>query len=52
MGLEIYNFVVSILGELPNELNFLYAIGTLFVFVLICYCAVVPYILIFKVWSD
>jgi len=52
LGLDIYNFVVSIIGDLPLELHFIYAIGTLFVLVLICVCAVSPFILIYKFWGD
>lgn len=52
MGLDIYNLVVDIIGELPVELEFIYAIGVLFVFVVVICCAVFPFYLVYKVWSD
>jgi len=52
MGLEIYNLVVSIIGELPIELHFLYGVGTLFLFVLICFCVMLPFSIVYKIWGD
>lgn len=52
MGLDIYNMVVDILGELPLELHFLYALGTIFVLILVLFCAMLPFIVVYKVWGD
>lgn len=52
MGLDIYNMVVSILGDLPLELQFLYGVGTIFVLILVLFCAMLPFIVVYKVWGD
>ena len=47
MALEIYNMVVSIIGPVPIQFEFVYAIGAIFVFIMIIYCLVWPWKLVF-----
>lgn len=47
MVLDIYNKVVEIIGELPPELTFVYGICTIIVFIMMIYCIILPYKLIF-----
>jgi hypothetical protein len=47
--LDIYNFVVSILGSnLPVELTWLYSVGTLLVLFMILCIVVFPFFIIYK----
>lgn len=51
IGVEIYNLVVEILGPLPMEMNFLYALGTIILFTVIIACCCVPFLIMYKLWS-
>lgn len=48
MGLDIYNKVVEIIGELPTELEFLYVLGTILLFLIIIFVAVSPFIILYR----
>lgn len=48
MGLEIYNLIVSIIGELPVELQFIYAICTILFIMVILMIIAFPFILIYR----
>lgn len=48
MGLEIYNLVVEVIGELPMELNFVYAICTVLVILFLLMVVAFPFILIYR----
>lgn len=41
MYLEIYNMVKEVIGGVPVEMEFIYSIGTIFVFCMIIYCVFV-----------
>lgn len=45
--MKIYDFVVSILGPVPMELEFIYAIGTLFILFMLLWAVTIPYKLIY-----
>ena len=48
MGLDIYNMVKSIIGEVPVELEFLYAIGTFLLLLIVFLMVYIPWVYIFK----
>jgi hypothetical protein len=48
MGLDIYNMVKDVIGELPIELEFLYAIGTFLVLIIVFLIIYIPWYYIFK----
>lgn len=48
MGLEIYNAVVEIIGELPPELTFVYGIATICMFIVVILCVLAPFIILFN----
>lgn len=48
MNLNLYETVVSIIGYLPNEMHFVYAIGVIFIYFVIITCAISPFILLFR----
>lgn len=48
MGLEIYNMVKEVIGTLPVELEFIYGLGTILIFVMLFECIfVIPWKTIF-----
>lgn len=49
IALEIYNTVVSVIGTLPIELEFIYGMCTLIIFVFLIMIAAFPFVLIYKV---
>ena len=44
MFLEIYNKVKDILGVLPPELEYVYAICTILVFCAVLFCVLAPFV--------
>lgn len=48
MGLDIYNKVKEIIGVVPTELEFLYAIGTFVLFCVIIFVAISPFIVLYR----
>lgn len=49
--LFLYDFVKDVVGELPENFEFVYAILTVLLFVVLIFGASVPFIIVFKVWS-
>ena len=43
MGLKIYNFVVEVIGEVPMEMEFIYAIGTIICLMIIFLMVYIPF---------
>lgn len=50
MNLEIYEKVKEIIGILPPEMEWAYAVGTIILFSIIIACCVFPFAIIYK-WS-
>lgn len=48
MGLNIYQKVVEIIGELPTELEFIYAICTVLLFSVLIFIVVSPFVILYK----
>lgn len=48
MGLNVYQKVVEIIGEVPNNLEFLYAIGTVLLLLAIIFVCVSPWVMIWR----
>lgn len=48
MGLEIYNLVVEVIGELPLELNFIYGICTVLIIMFLLMVIAFPFVLIYR----
>lgn len=48
LGLNIYNLVVSIIGPVPMEMEFIYAIGTIALIIVLLMIVYFP----FKLLSD
>lgn len=48
MILNLYNAVVQILGEIPSEYHFVYAICTIILFMIILWCIVFPFKFIYE----
>lgn len=46
----VYESVKKILGELPEELEILYLIFTVFIFIVLILCSITPFLLIYWVW--
>lgn len=42
-GLNIYNFVKELIGEVPLEMEFLYAIGTIILLVVVFLMVYLPF---------
>jgi len=51
MGLEIYETVVEIIGELPPELSFVYGIATILMFIVVILCVLTPFIILFNLMN-
>lgn len=49
MGLNLYNIVQEIVGQLPPELNILYSIFTLILGVGVLFLILSPMILVYKI---
>lgn len=49
--LKIYNFVVDIIGQVPPELEFVYAIGTIVILIFILLCIFIPFKIIYG-WCE
>lgn len=46
-GLNIYNFVKQLIGEVPLEMEFLYAIGTLLLIMVVFLMVYLPFTYLF-----
>lgn len=46
--LDIYNLVVDLIGVVPIELEFIYGIATITLFLLICFVVISPFIIVYK----
>lgn len=49
MFLEVYNKVKEIIGVLPQEFEFIYILCTIFLFVVIVFVVISPFILLYKI---
>lgn len=49
IGLEIYNTVVSVIGTLPPELEFVYGLCVIVLFVFLIMIVAFPFVLIYRV---
>ena len=49
IGLEVYNTVVSVIGVLPAELQFVYGLCTIVLFVFLIMIVAFPFVLIYRV---
>lgn len=47
----IYNLVINLIGQVPPELNFVYGFATIFLFIVIVLCVIMPFWIIYKVVS-
>ena len=45
----IHDLVVSLLGELPSELSFVYGFADIFLFIVIILCVIAPFLIIYKI---
>ncbi len=48
IGLNAYNLVVKIIGEVPPEMEFLYAIGTIILLIIVFLMVYLPFVYLFK----
>lgn len=48
MGLNVYQKVVEIIGEVPSNLEFLYVIGTILLLLVIIFVCVSPWVMIWR----
>lgn len=47
MFMTVYNEVVNIIGTVPPELEFIYAICTISLFIMIIYCITIPFSILY-----
>lgn len=47
IGLNIYNFVVNVIGPVPTEMEFIYAIGVIIVLLIIVLMVYLPWAYLF-----
>lgn len=48
MGINLYDLVVQIVGELPNEYHFIYGIGLIFLIIGLVFIVISPFLLVYK----
>lgn len=51
-SLKIYELAKTIIGEVPMEMEFVYAIGTIFLFFMIILVIFFPFYMIYKVLDN
>lgn len=51
IGLDIYNLVVQIIGQLPVELNFIYGFCTILLFVFVLGFIALPWIIVYRLFN-
>jgi len=51
IGLDIYNMVVQIIGQVPIELNFIYGFCTILVFVFIISFIALPWVIVYRLFN-
>ena len=51
MDTNLYDIAVQLVGELPIELEFVYGITAIFLFIMVIFCVCVPFIVMFKVFD-
>lgn len=51
MNTNLYDIAVQLIGELPIELEFVYGIASIFLFMMVIICVCVPFIVLFKVFD-
>lgn len=49
MNIDLYNIVLQVIGELPNEYHFIYGIALIFLIVGLVFVLISPFLLAFKV---
>lgn len=50
-SLNLYELCKTVIGELPVEMEFVYAIGTVFLFLMILLVIFFPFYLVYKVFD-
>ncbi len=48
---EIHEITLTLLGTLPVELEFVYGISDILLFIVVIMCVVAPFVAIYKIWS-
>lgn len=50
IGLKLYDFVVKVIGDVPQEMQFVYAIGTIALLIIIIYIVYFPFKFLYDVF--
>lgn len=51
MSANLYEIAVELIGELPIQLEFVYGIVAILLFMMVVFCVCVPFIVMFKVFD-
>lgn len=50
IGLKLYNFVVDVIGDVPQEMHFIYAICTIALIIIIIYIVYFPFKILYDIF--